>query len=121
MTILLIVAILAFVVLVALGLVASTAVRRRSSGVEVEPPPTEVAGPEVARPEVAEAPPTEAPAAEVEEVLGPPEVAAPPRLRDRLGKARNLLATRVSSVLARPGIDAETREQRERALLAAAA
>ncbi|TMM15355.1 MAG: signal recognition particle-docking protein FtsY [Actinobacteria bacterium] len=119
MTILLIVAILAFVVLVALGLVASTALRRRSSGVEVEPPPTEVAGPEVARPEVAEAPPAEAPPAEVEEVLGPPEVAAPPRLRDRLGKARNLLATRVSSVLARSGIDEETWEELEEALITA--
>src|SRR5437763_1149763 len=114
MTILLIVAILAFVVLVALGLVASTALRRRSSGVEVEPPPTEVA-----RPEVAEAPPAEAPPAEVEEVLGPPEVAAPPRLRDRLGKARNLLATRVSSVLARSGIDEETWEELEEALITA--
>ena len=119
MTILLIVAILAFVVLVALGLVASTALRRRSSGVEVEPPPTQVAGPEVARPEVAEAPPAEAPPAEVEEVLGPPEVAAPPRLRDRLGKARNLLATRVSSVLARSGIDEETWEELEEALITA--
>src|SRR5437764_3403850 len=119
MTILLIVAILAFVVLVALGLVASTALRRRSSGVEVEPPPTEVAGPEVARPEVAEAPPAEAPPAEVEEVLGPTEVAAPPRLRDRLGKARNLLATRVSSVLARSGIDEETWEELEEALITA--
>src|SRR5437764_4341293 len=119
MTILLIVAILAFVVLVALGLVASTALRRRSSGVEVEPPPTEVAGREVARPEVAEAPPAEAPPAEVEEVRGPPEVAAPPRLRDRLGKARNLLATRVSSVLARSGIDEETWEELEEALITA--
>src|SRR5207302_3429225 len=118
MTILLIVAVLAFVLLVALVLVTGTALRRRSAGVELEPPPrppAEGAAPptEVAEPEVAEAP------SEAEEVLGPPEVAAPPPLRERLGKARNLLAARVGSVLARSGIDEGTWEELEEALILA--
>jgi fused signal recognition particle receptor len=116
MTIILIVAVLAFVVVVALGLVAGTALRRRSSGVELEPPPppaTQVARPDVAQPDVAEAPP------EAEEVLGPPEVAAPPPLRERLGKARSLLAGRVGAVLARSGIDEGTWDELEEALILA--
>jgi fused signal recognition particle receptor len=117
MTILLIVAVLAFLVLVALGLVAGVAYRRRTSVVELEPPPqptTRAAPPPTEAVEAApEAPP------EPEEVLGPPEVAAPPRLRDRLGKARNLLATRVGSVLARSSIDEETWEDLEEALILA--
>ena len=114
MTIILIVAVLAFVVVVALGLVAGTALRRRSSGVELEPAPprTEVAQADVAQPDVVEAP-------SPEEVLGPPEVGAPPPLRERLGKARNLLAARVGAVLARSAIDEGTWEELEEALILA--
>ena len=118
MTILLIVAVLAFVLLVALGLVAGTALRRRSSGVELEPPPRPTAEATAADVAVAPTETVEAPP-EPDEVLGPPEVAVPPRLRERLGKARNLLATRVSSVLARSGIDEETWEELEEALILA--
>src|SRR5437588_9846425 len=111
MTILIIVAVLGFLVLLSLGLVAGATLRRRSAGVELEPPPRPSA--EVAQPDVAEAAP------EAEEVLGPPEVAAPPPLRERLGKARNLLAARVGSVLARSGIDEGTWEELEEALILA--
>ena len=121
MTILLIVAVLAFLVLVTLGLVAGAAYRRRTSIVELEPPPqprAEAAGPSTEVVEAPAAPAPEAPA-EVEDLLGPPEVVAPPRFRDRLGKARSLLATRVGSVLARSGIDDETWEDLEEALILA--
>jgi fused signal recognition particle receptor len=86
MTILVIAAVLAFLVLVSLSFVARGALRRRNAGVELEPPPSKpaVSGP-VSPDEVAVAP----------EVPVAPEVAAPPRLRDRLGKARDLLAARV--------------------------
>src|SRR5262249_54373558 len=101
MTILLIVAVVAFVLLVSLGLVVGVAARRRGSDVALEPPPP--------RPDVVVE--TGDVAVEPEEVLGPPEVVAPPRLRDRLGKARSFLAGRVGSVLSRSGIDEETWEE----------
>ena len=44
---------------------------------------------------------------------------APPRFRDRLGKARSLLAGYLGSVRARGGIDAETWEELEEALVRA--
>jgi fused signal recognition particle receptor len=119
MTILLIVAVLAFLVLVALGVVAGAAYRRRSSVVELEPPPQPKAEAGAPATDAVEAPSGPQAPSEVEDVLGPPEVVAPPRFRDRLGKARSLLATRVGSVLARSGIDEETWEDLEEALIVA--
>jgi fused signal recognition particle receptor len=109
MTIVLIVAVIAFVLLVSLGLVVGVAVRRRGSDVALEPPPPH-RDVDVEMGDVA---------VEPEEVLGPPEVVAPPRLRDRLGKARTFLAGRVGSVLSRSGIDEETWEELEEALILA--
>jgi len=71
-------------------------------------PEPEVAEPEVAEPEVAEP-----------EAAEPEVLEAPPRFRDRLGKARTLLATYVSAVLSRPGIEAETWDDLEEALIRA--
>ena len=106
MTILVIAAVLGFLLLVSLAFVGGTAMRRRSAGVDLAaPPPSPVeAAPEAARPPA---------------TVSPPEVAAPPRLRDRLGKARDLLAARVSSALSRAGIDEETWEELEEALILA--
>jgi fused signal recognition particle receptor len=49
----------------------------------------------------------------------PEEVEAPPRFRDRLGKARTLLATYVSAVMSRSAIDDETWDDLEEALIRA--
>jgi fused signal recognition particle receptor len=65
------------------------------------------------------APVAPAPAEPEAEVAEPEVVEAPPRLRDRLGKARSLLATYVSAVLSRSGIDAETWDDLEEALIRA--
>ena len=78
----------------------------------------------------AAAPPVEvdeALAAAVDEALAPTEVEAPaeveapvkPRLRDRLGKARGLLGGYVGSIRSRSGIDAETWDELEEALILA--
>jgi fused signal recognition particle receptor len=77
---------------------------------EVEAPPAEVAEAPV---EVAEAP---------TEVEAPPEVVAPPappRMRDRLGRARSLFAGYLSSVRSRDRIDESTWEELEEALILA--
>jgi len=58
-----------------------------------------------------------APEPEPEPVVPPPPVR--PRLRDRLGKARSLLAGYVGSILARSTIDDETWEELEEALIRA--
>jgi fused signal recognition particle receptor len=131
--------VLLLLVLVVIGTVAGVAVsRRRPRGLDLEPPPTkkapaptrpkEAPRPTVeAPPEVVEAPPVpevvEAPP-EPEAVQAPPEPVVPtlpprPRFRDRLGKARSLLAGYVSSVLSRSTIDAETWDELEEALIRA--
>jgi fused signal recognition particle receptor len=71
-------------------------------------------------PEVA-APPEPAPEPEPVEPAPEPEPVAPvkPRFRDRLGKARTLLSGYVGSVLSRSGIDADTWDQLEEALVRA--
>ena len=61
--------------------------------------------------EAVEAPPPSAPA--------PPEAPARPRFRDRLGKARSLLAGYAGSVLSRSSIDDETWDDLEEALIRA--
>ena len=128
------------VVLTLVGTVAGVTVsRRRSRGIELEPPPTgrapapsrpkeaprpTVEAPSEAveappEPDVAEAPP--APVAEAPVVVEPEPVVLPPRprFRDRLGKARSLLSGYVASVLSRSAIDAETWEELEEALIRA--
>jgi fused signal recognition particle receptor len=66
-----------------------------------------------------EAPPTPEPVPEVEAPPEPEVVAPPvrPRFRDRLTKARSLLAGYVSSVLSRSAIDEDTWEELEEALV----
>jgi fused signal recognition particle receptor len=73
---------------------------------------------------MAEAPPiTEAPTEVVEEeVAAPAEVVAPPappRMRDRLGRARSLFAGYLTSVRSRDRIDESTWEELEEALILA--
>jgi fused signal recognition particle receptor len=92
---------------------------------DVLAPPTEEAPAQpvvVPEPEAAE---PEAPASEAVIVEGlpvPPEpevVAAPPRMRDRLGRTRSLFAGYLSSVRARQRIDNGTWEELEEALILA--
>ncbi len=80
--------------------------------VDLEPEPVEVVEPE----------PVEGP--EPVEVVEPEPVEAPPapvrpRFRDRLGKARSLLAGYVGSILSRSSIDEETWDELEEALIRA--
>lgn len=102
----------------------------RAPAAVVEAPPeaeaAEEAEPAAVAPEVVEAPP-EPPAPEPVVVEPAPVELAPeappapvrPRFRDRLGKARSLLAGYVSSVLSRSGVDEETWEELEEALIRA--
>ena len=113
--------IIVLVAVVLLGSVSAVAVsRRRSRRVELEPPPT--------RPREAPRPTTAPPEAEgIPEVVEPelepvPEVVLPPerpRFRDRLGKARSLLSGYMGSVLSRAGIDDDTWDELEEALIRA--
>ncbi len=123
--------------LVLLGLLATAGLtyvvlRRREDGT-LDPPsaaPTAVLDRET--PADVLASPTEAPPAAPEAPTAPPEVepevAAPaepevaparPRFRDRLGKARGAIAGYLGSVLARSGIDQETWDELEEALIRA--
>ncbi|HEX2063995.1 MAG TPA: signal recognition particle-docking protein FtsY [Acidimicrobiales bacterium] len=140
-----IVLVLLFVV-VLVGLVGAVTVRRRGRRPELEPPaparppeaprPSVDVAPEPVGPEGAPVPePVPPPEPEPEAVLEPvpepvpevvpeaePEVVAPPvkpRFRDRLAKARSLLAGYVGSVLSRSTIDDETWEELEEALIRA--
>ena len=133
--------ILLVLVLVALlagsmGAVALT--RRRSRGIELEPPPRKPAGRPVQPPRRAHAPeasgaPTgvadvepdlsDAQVAEIEDALAEAETEAPPalvrpRFRDRLGKARSLLSGYLGSILSR-GVDDQTFDELEEALIRA--
>jgi fused signal recognition particle receptor len=122
------------VVLVAvllLGTVTGVALsRRRSRRVELEPPPTRpkpVTRPaEAPRPTVPTAEPAPVPVEEAvpepEQIEPVPEVVLPPvkpRFRDRLGKARTLLAGYMGSVLSRSTIDDDTWDELEEALIRA--
>src|SRR3954469_14306922 len=128
---------LVFSVLLLVGSVAAIAVnRRRSRGVELEPPPSrpQVRPPEARRPTIptrpeAEPAPRATPFPQPEPQPEPgapepveplPEVVGPrPRFRDRLGKARSLLAGYVGSILSRSAIDDETWDELEEALIRA--
>src|SRR5947207_5828738 len=118
------------------GVVAVNRVRSRRGGIDIEPPAPPAGGviaperprppPEVKAPEP-EAPPVEVEvppetAAEIEEALAPVEVVEVierPRFRDRLAKARAAFATAFTSVRSRRGIDEDTWDDLEDALLSA--
>ena len=110
--------------------------RRRTSRPGIEAPPTAPPRPrpaEAPRPETPVRTPEEAAAeadavieaervleeAAAEPVEAPPAPPAKPRFRDRLGKARSLLAGYVGSVLSRTTIDDETWDELEEALVRA--
>ena len=121
--------VLFLVSLVLAAAAVGVAVRQRRGGTAVEAPP-EVpleappqveAPPEPVAPEQVEAPPepVEAPP---EPLVEPEPVAPPPvkpRFRDRLTKARALLAGYMGSILSRSAIDDETWDQLEEALIRA--
>jgi fused signal recognition particle receptor len=132
------IAVLAVVLVLALT-AGGVLVARRRRGPELEPPPapgrlgaTSATSATAAPPRPAP-PPTvevdEALAAQVEEALAPavpvpePEPEAPPRarpsFRDRLGKARSLLADYVGAVRSKSKIDGETWDDLEEALIRA--
>jgi len=117
-----------FVLFALVATVAVVSARRRPPGDELEPPPpvseavvldegetqtaTAVLDPEAAAPPVPPVPP-------VDVVLPEPEAPPKPRFRDRMGKARGLLAGYFNSVLSRSSIDAETWDELEEALVRA--
>jgi len=126
--------ILVVAAIVLLGSATFVVTRRRGRGVELEPPPSrraatpEVAPPRPTRPPegslaapVAAAPGPAAaqPAAEEATLAETEVVAARPRFRDRLGKARSLFAGYLGSVRDRGRIDEETWEDLEEALILA--
>jgi fused signal recognition particle receptor len=128
-----------FVLAALVTTVAVVATRRRPPGGELEPPPQDAAAPQpVAEVDVADpptldplvetlpdapvtgAPPVEpAVGAEVEAPPAPSEAPVRPRFRDRLGKARSLLAGYVGSILSRSTIDDATWDELEEALVRA--
>lgn len=118
---------IAFAVVLLVGSVAAIAVnRRRTGGVELEPPRAPARRPPQPRPVQPPAPTVEAPAPapvevepEPEVVEAPPAPAPRPRFRDRLGKARSLLSGYVGSILSRTDIDDETWDELEEALVRA--
>jgi fused signal recognition particle receptor len=94
-----------------------------SSGVGLAPRPGEQP-PVETDPDGADAGPDDATVAEIEEALAhaveaEQAEAVKPRFRDRLAKARSLLAGYVGSVLSRPTIDQETWDDLEEALIRA--
>jgi fused signal recognition particle receptor len=123
MELILLIVVLAVVLTVGVTLVV---VRRRPTDV-LEPPPTPeaveetVAGEEVVAPgeEAAVVAEAEAIVAEAPPVEAPPAVPVKPRLRDRLAKARGLLAGYVGSIVGRTAIDEETWDEVEEALIRA--
>jgi fused signal recognition particle receptor len=114
---------IAFAVVLLVGSVAAIAVnRRRTGGVELEPPRAPARRPPQPRPVQPPAPPVEVapePAPEPEVVEAPPAPAPRPRFRDRLGKARSLLSGYVGSILSRTDIDDDTWDELEEALVRA--
>jgi fused signal recognition particle receptor len=122
--VLIIVLIVAGVVLLAsAGLVVATRRRSVEPRAPVAPPPVRIE--EAPSLEAREEPPLveeEAAAPVVEEAPVPAEedlVEAPPRFRDRLGRARSLLSGYMSSVRSRDRIDDTTWEELEEALILA--
>ena len=123
----LLVIIAVLVLVVAAATTAVLVLPRRRRTVELEPPPAETRTGATAA-AAPSAPPEldEATVAEVEEALAPVEVepeveveVPKPTLRDRLGKARSLFAGYVTSVRSRSGIDQDTWDDLEEALIRA--
>ena len=111
---------IAAAVLVVAG-VAFVGLRGRGRGVELEPPPTPRAAPQVTPPDTHEA---EGDGAVIEVVEPPPVEAEPevrvrPSFRDRLAKARGAVSGYWGSILSRSGIDDETWDELEEALIRA--
>ncbi|MGH9120948.1 MAG: signal recognition particle receptor subunit alpha, partial [Acidimicrobiales bacterium] len=89
---------------------------------EEEPPEEEAPEEEVAESAPAEAPVVVAPPppeAPVVEAPAPPEAAPKPRIKERLGRARALLGSYITSVRSRGKIDDDTWEELEEALILA--
>lgn len=105
------IAVILVLLVVVVGSAAFVVTTRRRRGPELEPPPDDrsIETTTVTAPPVDELPPVE--------VVEPP--AAPPRLRDRLGKARSTLSGYFGSILSRSAIDAETWDELEEALIGA--
>src|SRR5438270_12457661 len=107
--------VLILILLVVLGTAAAVVTtRRRGRRPELEAPPSRPISPP--RPQVpVAAEPEPAPEAEPEAELVPEK----PRVRDRLGKARSLFAGYVGGILSRSGIDDDTWDELEEALIRA--
>ncbi len=112
-------------VVVVLGSFAAVAVSRRSRDRSLGEGGRGGVTEELAQPEPQLTPETAPPVAEAipEAAVAPEPIPVvpveKPRLRDRLGKARSVIAGAVGSVLSRPTIDAETWDELEEALIRA--
>ncbi len=112
------------VAVIAVGAATALYLSRGQSGRgQVMAPPRPPAAPPTVTPGApTEEVPAEGPAVEevVEAVPAPPAPpVAPPRLRDRLAKARSVVSGYVGSILSRSGIDDETWDEIEEALVRA--
>jgi fused signal recognition particle receptor len=107
------------------GVIAVNRVRTRRRGIDIEPPARPAARAATPAPTAVlepEAPPVEVPPeteTEIEEALAPVEIVERPRFRDRLSKARAAFTTAFTSVRSRQGIDEDTWDDLEDALLSA--
>ena len=116
--------VIVLIVVLVVGATSLLLIRARGRGTVLEPPPPAAAPgarPVEAPASVAAAPAVEAPEIEAPEIEAP-EIEAPaekPRFRDRLGRARQLVAGYVGSVLSRGAIDDATWEDLEEALIRA--
>ncbi len=115
-----------FLILIAVVIVFGVAVlvvSRRSGSTEAPPaPPDRPATPPPDRPGPGETAPSGTAVLEpdtVEPEVVEPEVVEPPSLRARMAKARSALAGAFAGVMGRSGIDAETWDELEEALLRA--
>lgn len=135
MVLVIVLVVIAVVVLASAGLVVATRIRRRSSAppgvaegrsrAEAPPVPSRPSPPPVSPPPVSP-PPVSTPPAAAPEPAAEQEPPAPvleqlarPALKDRLGRARGLLAGYLDGVRGRKGIDDSTFEQLEEALILA--
>jgi fused signal recognition particle receptor len=106
-------------VLLLVGLVGVSARRRGGAPPAEVPPPAKPGEGPAATEEVVAAVGTLAPVPETEVETPAVEVEAPPRFRDRLGKARGLFSGYVGSLLSRSHIDDEVWDELEELLIRA--
>ncbi len=114
--------IIAIAVLAVVITAAAVVTTRRRRGPELEPPATrtDTLAPPRADTDTIVVPDTVPPdLVETPAPVEPPVPEAPPRLRDRLGKARSAFAGYVGGILGRSGIDEETWDDLEEALIRA--